>query len=147
RRRGPERHYLPCGWRLCPGSQICSSRFAGTRVRFHSRAARRPSSRPFGTGDFSARLAPRGGISKLRFAWTVVTPPERTASAARSVGAAMLALWSLNLWLCWPLWRIEYLDQFQSNEGTFIAFASFLQKTFPHVRWFPWFDCGLPYEA
>ncbi len=35
---------------------------------------------------------------------------------------------------------------FQSNEGSFIAFATFLAKNWPHVRWFPWFNCGMPYE-
>jgi hypothetical protein len=55
-------------------------------------------------------------------------------------------LFALNAFLCWPLFRIEYLDQFQSNEGSWIAFAKFLRENWPHVSWFPWFNAGMPFE-
>jgi hypothetical protein len=70
---------------------------------------------------------------------------SRKAAVQRVLAA--ITLWALNAWLCWPLFQIEYLDQFQSNEGSFITFAAFLQKNWPHVRWFPLFNCGVPYEA
>jgi hypothetical protein len=60
-------------------------------------------------------------------------------------GAGLLT--ALNIWLCWPLYRTDYLDQLQSNEGSFIALGKFLLNYWPHVRWFPWFNCGMPYEA
>ncbi|HEV1288069.1 MAG TPA: hypothetical protein VNU44_22275 [Bryobacteraceae bacterium] len=56
------------------------------------------------------------------------------------------ALFALNAFLCWPLFRIEYLDQFPSNEGSWITFAKFLRENWPHVSWFPWFNAGMPFE-
>jgi hypothetical protein len=59
------------------------------------------------------------------------------------IGAGLFAL---NAAICWPLFGIEYLDDFQTNEGSWIAFAKFLREYWPHVRWFPWFDGGMPFE-
>jgi hypothetical protein len=58
-----------------------------------------------------------------------------------------LALFALNAFLCFPLFRIEYLDDFQSNEGTWIVFARFLMGHWPHVGWFPWYNAGMPMES
>lgn len=41
---------------------------------------------------------------------------------------------------------MEYLDVFQSNEGTYVTFADFLRRYWPHVVWFPWFNAGMPFE-
>ena len=60
--------------------------------------------------------------------------------------AAALALFALNAWLCWPLFGAGYLSHLESNEGSFISFATFVLKYWPHVRWFSWFNCGIPYE-
>ena len=57
-----------------------------------------------------------------------------------------LALFALNATLCAPLFKIEYLDDFQSNEGSWITFAKFLSQNWPHVSWFPWFNAGMPFE-
>jgi hypothetical protein len=38
------------------------------------------------------------------------------------------AIFALNALICWPLFRIEYLDDFQSNEGSWITFATFLRN-------------------
>jgi hypothetical protein len=70
---------------------------------------------------------------------------ERSSSAKRD-GLACLALFAVNALLCGPLFGIAYLDDFQSNEGTFITFARFLSAHWPHVRWFPWFNAGMPFE-
>src|SRR5580693_996305 len=56
------------------------------------------------------------------------------------------AIFALNAIICWPLFRIEYLDDFQSNEGSWITFAKFLRDYWPHVSWFPWSDAGMPFE-
>jgi hypothetical protein len=56
------------------------------------------------------------------------------------------AIFALNALICWPLFRIEYLDDFQSNEGSWITFAKFLRNYWPHVSWFPWSDAGMPFE-
>lgn len=57
-----------------------------------------------------------------------------------------LALFALNAFICAPLFRIEYLDDFNSNEGSWITFARFLSQNWPHVSWFPWFNAGMPFE-
>lgn len=57
-----------------------------------------------------------------------------------------LALFTLNAVICGPLFSVEYLDAFQSNEGTFITFGDFLRRYWPHVGWFPWFNAGMPFE-
>jgi hypothetical protein len=59
------------------------------------------------------------------------------------IGAGLFAL---NAFMCWPLFRIEYLDDFQSNEGSWITFARFLIQNWPHVSWFPWSNAGMPFE-
>jgi hypothetical protein len=58
-----------------------------------------------------------------------------------------LALFALNALFCFPLFRTRYLDDFQSNEGYWIAIARFLTGHWPHVAWLPWFDAGKPLEA
>ena len=65
---------------------------------------------------------------------------------ARRVALICLALFALNALLCWPLFGIEYLDDFQSNEGSYITFGDFLLRWWPHVAWFPWFNAGMPFE-
>lgn len=57
-----------------------------------------------------------------------------------------LALFGLNAVICWPLFRIEYLDDLQSNEGAFITLGKFLQDHWPHTNWFPLFNAGTPFE-
>ncbi len=59
---------------------------------------------------------------------------------------ACLALLAVNAAVCGPLFTAEYLDDFQSNEGFFIATAKFLRDYWPHVGWVPWFDGGMPFE-
>jgi hypothetical protein len=56
------------------------------------------------------------------------------------------AIFGLNAFLCWPLFRVEYLDDFQSNEGVFISIGRFLLEHWPHVAWCPWFNSGTPLE-
>src|SRR5579863_2058979 len=55
-------------------------------------------------------------------------------------------LFTVNAIICRPLFRFEYLDNFQSNEGVFMAIGRFLREHFPHTAWFPWLDAGLPIE-
>lgn len=64
---------------------------------------------------------------------------------ARSLPLCCL-LFAVNAVICWPLFRYEYLDNFQSNEGVFMAIGRFLREHFPHTAWFPWLDAGLPIE-
>jgi hypothetical protein len=62
------------------------------------------------------------------------------------IAFAGAAIFALNALICWPLFGIEYLDDLQSNEGSWITFATFLRQHWPHVSWFPWFDAGMPFE-
>jgi hypothetical protein len=62
------------------------------------------------------------------------------------IASISVALFVLNAVICWPLFRIEYLDDFQSDEGSWITFAKFLRDYWPHVSWFPWYDGGMPFE-
>ena len=62
------------------------------------------------------------------------------------VGLLAGGLFALNATLWWPLFRTGYLDDFQSNEGSFIAIARFLSLHWPHVAWLPWFNGGTPIE-
>jgi hypothetical protein len=65
---------------------------------------------------------------------------------ARRVPLISAGLFVLNAIICFPLFRVEYLDQFQSVEGTFMTFGKFLVDHFPHTAWFPWFDAGMAFE-
>jgi hypothetical protein len=65
---------------------------------------------------------------------------------AKRDAAICLALFALNALICAPLFGVEYLDAFQSNEGTYITFGEFLRRYWPHVGWFPWFNAGMPFE-
>lgn len=55
-------------------------------------------------------------------------------------------IFAYNAAICAPLFGIEYLDDFQSNEGAFITFGRFLLRYWPHAAWYPWFDAGIPFE-
>ena len=66
--------------------------------------------------------------------------------ARARIGSLSFALFALNAAIVWPLFRVEYLDDFQSVEGIFITFGRFLRDYWPHSSWFPWFDAGMPFE-
>jgi hypothetical protein len=65
---------------------------------------------------------------------------------SRQTAFACVALLALNAVVCGPLFTVEYLNGFQSNEGFFMAIGKFLRDYWPHVSWFPWFDGGMPFE-
>src|ERR1035438_324862 len=67
-------------------------------------------------------------------------------SERRRVALLAGGLFAVNAALWWPLFRTEYLDDFQSNDGSFIAIARFLSLYWPHVGWLPWFNGGTPIE-
>jgi hypothetical protein len=65
---------------------------------------------------------------------------------SRRVAALSTVLFGLNAFICWRLFRTEYLRNLDSIEGTFITFAKFVLEQSPHTAWFPWFNAGLPFE-
>jgi hypothetical protein len=60
-----------------------------------------------------------------------------------SLFAALLA--GLNFYFCRELFRIQYLDNFQSNEGILVTLAKFFAHH-PGAQWFPLWNTGLPVE-
>jgi hypothetical protein len=66
--------------------------------------------------------------------------------STRRIALICAILFAINALICGPLFGVEYLDDFQSNEGAFITFAYFLLLHWPHVAWFPWFNAGMPFE-
>src|SRR5271154_7223267 len=45
-----------------------------------------------------------------------------------------------------PLFFCDYLNNFASNEGTFITIAKFLSENARHPGWFPLWNAGMPLE-
>jgi len=48
--------------------------------------------------------------------------------------------------LVWPLFRLEYLDNWPSIESTFIADARMLAARLPHPGWQPLWYCGTRFD-
>jgi hypothetical protein len=57
-----------------------------------------------------------------------------------------VGLFIVNAIICAPLFCVEYLDQFRSNEGSYMTFGRFLASYWPHTGWFPWTNSGMPFE-
>jgi hypothetical protein len=58
-------------------------------------------------------------------------------SSARTFLLDGLALFLLTALLIWPLFKVKYMDRWESIESTFIADARFLRDHWPHPRWQP----------
>jgi len=86
--------------------------------------------------DLPEKAAPRYGRA---------LPSRDREGAVFKVGLSAF-LFALNAAICWPLFRSEYLDNFQSTEGVFSSLARFLIQYLPHTSWCPWFDAGIPFE-
>ncbi len=56
-----------------------------------------------------------------------------------------LFLFALNVWICWRLFRIEYLQWMGSIEGSFIALATYIERHWPLYDWFPTWYSGMPF--
>ena len=76
-----------------------------------------------------------------------MTPSAATHPWRRlGVFFAALALFALNAWLCHRLFAVEFTRHLQSNEAAFMAIARFYREHASDLRWFPWFDGGMPIE-
>jgi hypothetical protein len=64
----------------------------------------------------------------------------------RSVLADSLLVLCLASVLIWPLFRLEYLDNWPSIESTFIADARMLGSNLPHPGWQPLWYCGTRFD-
>jgi hypothetical protein len=72
---------------------------------------------------------------------------NRNRTRRRALFAAeCCALAWLTAILIWPLFRIEYLDNWGSIDSTFIAAARFLREHWPHPRWMPLWYCGTRFD-
>jgi hypothetical protein len=65
-------------------------------------------------------------------------PPTSRRAAALDVLLLMLIAAAL----IWPLFQVEYFDNWMSIDGAFIADARFLNGHFPAPGWVPNFYCG-----
>jgi len=48
--------------------------------------------------------------------------------------------------LVWPLFRVQYLDNWRSIEGSFIADARYIRDHFPHPKWHSLWYCGTRFD-
>jgi hypothetical protein len=62
----------------------------------------------------------------------------------KKAGAALL-LFAVNVWIAHRLFALEFTP-LQSNEAAFIAISRFFHDHWNDLRWFPWFDAGMPIE-
>jgi len=65
-------------------------------------------------------------------------------AGSNTAGAA--TLFTLNIWICWRLFRIEYTQHFNSVEGFFIAIARYISTHWGGFSWWPLWHCGMPYQ-
>jgi len=65
---------------------------------------------------------------------------------ARAHILASVALLSLNVWICWRLFTVEYTNQFSSIEGAFIGIARYCSRHWGDFSWWPLWHCGMPYQ-
>lgn len=70
----------------------------------------------------------------------------RIAAVRGSNAAGAAALFALNIWICWRLFRIEYAQHFNSVEGFFISIARYISTHWGGFSWWPLWHCGMPYQ-
>ena len=56
-----------------------------------------------------------------------------------------MLLFAVNVWIAHRLFALEFTP-LQSNEAAFIAISRFFHDHWNDLRWFPWFDAGMPIE-
>ena len=59
---------------------------------------------------------------------------------------AVIVLTALNAAICWRLFKTEYIDHFDSNEGSAIAIARYISGHWGQFSWWPLWHCGMPYQ-
>src|SRR3954447_18447200 len=64
----------------------------------------------------------------------------------RTVALDGLLILCLASVLIWPLFRLDYLDNWPSIESTFIADARMLGNNLPHPNWQPLWYCGTRFD-
>ena len=69
--------------------------------------------------------------------------PQTAAGARPAAYAGILA--GLNLYFCHELFRTEFFDNLQSNEGALASLGRFFARH-PGARWFPLWNIGMPAE-
>jgi hypothetical protein len=65
---------------------------------------------------------------------------------AASSTPAVLALFSLNVWIAWRLFIMEYADHFNSVEGFFIGISRYIANHWSDFSWWPLWHSGMPIQ-
>ena len=71
---------------------------------------------------------------------------RRIVPRLKSNAALVVVLLSLNLWICWRLFFVEYTQHFSSVEGFFIAIARYISTHWGGFAWWPLWHCGMPHS-
>jgi hypothetical protein len=58
-------------------------------------------------------------------------------------GAILVAL---NFYLVQKLFFVEFTNNMQTNDGSFLAITRYILAHFPHLNWYPWWFNGEPFE-
>ncbi len=56
------------------------------------------------------------------------------------------ALFLLNAWICWELFRTEYTQHISSIEAAYISISRYIMNNWGDLTWFPLWYCGIPYQ-
>jgi hypothetical protein len=56
-----------------------------------------------------------------------------------------VAVFAVNLFVCWRYFRAEYTNQIPSIEGVFIALEEYIQRHWPTYDWFSIWYGGVPF--
>ena len=75
----------------------------------------------------------------------MVLPMQALRARWRPILLALL-LFALNALICHRLFSAEFLNNLDSNDGTFISIAHFYAEHGTGHGWFPWFNAGMPIE-
>src|SRR5438477_3350371 len=87
------------------------------------------------------------GRSERRYTDVLITNYRGPISArTTSHIAAVILLTALNTAICWRLFKTEYIDHFDSNEGSAIAIARYISSHWGQFSWWPLWHCGMPYQ-
>src|SRR5712671_1066339 len=92
-------------------------------------------------------MSPENRHRSVRYTDVLMTDAREPISRRTSSHiAAVIVLTALNAAICWRLFKTEYIDHFNSNEGSAIAIARYMSSHWGQFSWWPLWHCGMPYQ-